>query len=357
VIAEAEPRRRAVGIVALVAGAEAALLLFGIAPSPLHVVCLFLNGLALGMIFGLVLGFLEGRRATEALTAGLCASFILADGVTKSVGTWLLDRGVSERWMPAGAGLIFLPPLLVSVWMLGRIPPPDSRDIALRSDRRPMSRADRLAAMRRHGLGLALIVAAYFLVTIARSLRADFAPEIWRGLGVEVAPALFSRSEILVALVVLVANGLSVLIVDNRRAFFASIGVAFAGSLLMVIALAALEGEWIGGFAFMVLLGAGLYLPYVAVHTTIFERLLAMTRDRGNLGFLMYVADSAGYLGYAALMVARGLLPTGGNFLRFFVVTCWAIGVLTCLSLTISGAYFARRAARTVRAVPVGEAS
>jgi hypothetical protein len=357
VIAEAEPRRRAAGIVALAATAEAVLLLFGIAPSPLHVVCLFLNGLALGMVFGLVLGFLEGRRATEALTAGLCASFILADGVTKSVGTWLLDRGVSERWMPAAAGLIFLPPLLVSVWMLGRIPPPDSRDIALRSDRRPMSRADRLAAMRRHGLGLALIVAAYFLVTIARSLRADFAPEIWLGLGVEVAPALFSRSEILVALVVLVANGLSVLIVDNRRAFFVSIGVAMAGALLMVVALAGLDRGWIGGFAFMVLLGAGLYLPYVAVHTTIFERLLAMTRDRGNLGFLMYLADSAGYLGYVVLMVARGLLPTEGNFLRFFTSTCWAIGVLTCVSLTIAGAYFARRSVRAVGAVPVGELS
>jgi Family of unknown function (DUF5690) len=36
------------------------------------------------MVFGLILGFLEGRRHTEALTAGLCASFILADGTSKS---------------------------------------------------------------------------------------------------------------------------------------------------------------------------------------------------------------------------------------------------------------------------------
>src|SRR5262249_35433601 len=65
VIAETPPRRRAAGIVLLIAFAEAALVLFGIAPSPLHVACLFLNGLALGMVFGLVLGFLEGRRVTE----------------------------------------------------------------------------------------------------------------------------------------------------------------------------------------------------------------------------------------------------------------------------------------------------
>ena len=38
------------------------------------------------MVFGLVLGFLEGRRMNECMAAGLCASFILADGFTKSVG-------------------------------------------------------------------------------------------------------------------------------------------------------------------------------------------------------------------------------------------------------------------------------
>jgi hypothetical protein len=257
--------------------------------------------------------------------------------------------------MPAVAGLVFLPPLLASVGMLGRIPPPDDRDVAARSDRPPMSRDDRLAALRRHGLGLAAVVAAYFLVTIARSLRADFAPEIWRGLGVEVAPALYARSEVLVALIVLVANGLAILVADNRRAFFGAIGVAMFGAFLMLVALTAQQQGSIGGFPFMVLLGTGLYLPYVAVHTTIFERLLAMTRDRANLGFLMYVADSAGYLGYVLLMLSRGLMPSGSGFLRFFETTCWVIGVLTLVSLAMGGSYFARRS--VIQAVPAGEAS
>ena len=124
-------------------------------------------------------------------------------------------------------------------------------------------------------------------------------------------PSTFARSEGLVALVVLVANGMSVLIVDNRRAFFASLGVALSGGVLMLAALAGLSQSWLDGFTFMVLVGAGLYLPYVAVHTTIFERLIAMTRERGNLGFLMYVADSVGYLGYAALLIARAPCPAG----------------------------------------------
>jgi membrane protein YdbS with pleckstrin-like domain len=72
------------------------------------------------MVFGLVLGFLEGRRLTEALSAGLCASFIVADGVVKSVGSQLLVLGVSEFWMPVATGAVFALPLVVFVWMLSK---------------------------------------------------------------------------------------------------------------------------------------------------------------------------------------------------------------------------------------------
>ena len=343
VIAEMPPERRALGIVGLLAGAEVSLILFGIAPRPLHVAALFLNGLSLGIVFGLILGFLEGRRQTEALTAGLCASFILADGVCKSVGSWLLGQGVSERWMPAAAGLIFVPPSLLFVAMLTRIPPPNQHDLDQRNARPPMDRADRVALFRRHGFGILTVVAAYLFVSIARGVRADFAPEIWRALGVTTVPSTFANSEILVALGVLIANGLSVLIGDNRRAFFGSIGVALAGSGLMLVALAGRQQGLIDPFAFMVLLGLGLYLPYVAIHTTIFERWLAMTRERGNLGFLLYVADAVGYLAYAGLILVRGWLPVQTDPIRFFLDTWWAVGFLTLLSLVAGWFYFVGR--------------
>jgi hypothetical protein len=351
VIAEMPPHRRAGGIVLLVASAEAALILFGAAPRPLHVFCLFLNGLPLGMIFGLVIGFLEGRRNTEALAAGLCASFILADGVTKSLGAWILGQGVPERWMPALAGLVFAPPLLVCVWMLTRIRPPDFRDVAHRSERRPITRAEQRALLLRYAPGLSAIVALYLLITVVRSIRADFAPEIWRGLGTTVVPATFAQSEMLVALGVLLVNGLASLIVDNRRAFFTGLGVSFAGGLLMVAALVGLRQSWIDGFTFMVLIGLGLYLPYVAVHTTIFERLIALTRERGNLGFLMYVADAVGYIGYAALMIGKGLMPVQHDFLGFFTATCGVAAIASGVCVGGCWLYFARRPAA------VGEAS
>ena len=81
VIAGMPTRRRIQTLLALIAVAETAWILLGVVPSNLAVACLFLNGLPLGMVFGLVLGFLEGRRLSEAFIAGLCCSFIVADGL------------------------------------------------------------------------------------------------------------------------------------------------------------------------------------------------------------------------------------------------------------------------------------
>src|SRR5262249_46753054 len=130
VVSEVEPRRRAVLLLGLVGVAELALLLFAVTPAPFNALWLFCNGVPLGMVFGLVLGFLEGRRHTEALAAGLCTSFILADGVAKSAGAILLELGVTESWMPFVAGLVFTPPLILFAWMLSRIPAPTLRDVA-----------------------------------------------------------------------------------------------------------------------------------------------------------------------------------------------------------------------------------
>ncbi|MFM1822155.1 MAG: hypothetical protein RI967_421 [Planctomycetota bacterium] len=336
VVSEVEPRRRAALLVALVAASELALVLFALTPAPLNLAFLFLNGLPLGMVFGLVLGFLEGRRQTELLAAGLCGSFIVADGFVKSVGATLLEAGVSEAWMPAAAGLLFAPPLALFAWMLSRIPPPDADDIAHRSERAPMPAGARRAMFRRHATGLLLLAAVYLLVTILRSVRADFAPEIWSGLlGEPAAPSSYSLSEFVVAIAVTALLGAVVVIRDNRRAFLAGLALAIAGCGVLATALALRASGAASPFAFMVLGGIGLYLPYIAVHTVLFERLIAMTRERGTIGYLMYLVDSVGYLGYVAVLLGRNLLGPPDDFLDAFLMLNWiiAIGCLVLLAL------------------------
>ncbi|HEX4148409.1 MAG TPA: DUF5690 family protein [Pirellulales bacterium] len=357
VIAAMPSQRRAVGILLLIVCAELALVLFGLVPRPWNAVCLFANGLPLGMVFGLVLGFLEGRRSTEALTAGLCASFILADGVVKSVGAWLLAQGIAEDWMPSVAGLLFLVPLMVGVFMLSKIPPPTTEDIVARAARAVLNHDQRWSLFRRYAVGISLIVTMYLVVTILRSFRADFATELWQGLGAPAQPSTFSLSEICVALGVLCASGCTVLVRDNRRAFFLSMATCGAGFGLLLTALVGRQSGALQPFGFMVLAGLGLYLPYVAIHTTVFERLLAMTRDRGNLGFLMYLADAFGYLGYVAVMLLRHALTPGDDMVEFFTAACWGAAIVSAVCLLGSWRYFGHRSARATQLAAAGEAA
>lgn len=342
VVSEMAPRHRAASIIGLILFAELALILFGLIPPPYNILCLFLNGLPLGIIFGLVLGFLEGRQRTEALAAGLCTSFILADGVTKSVGKSLLVAGVSEFWMPAVAGALFLLPLFGFVWMLSQTPQPSAADVAARSQRVQLNAAERTAFFKRYAGGLIPLLLMFFLVSLLKSIRSDFMPDIWKSLGVTTSAELFSYSELCVGLTVTLANGAAVLVINNYRAFQLALATCVVGLVVLLLATLGEQTRVISPFAFMVLIGVGLFLPYVATHTTIFERLIAMTRDRGNLVFLLYLADAIAYLGYIGVMLARNALQPSADFMAFFRPTCYLASLLSLACMVACQLYFAR---------------
>ncbi len=358
VISEMPAQRRAPGILVLIGIAHAALLLFALVPPPWNFACLFFNGLPLGMVFGLVLAYLEGRQLTEALAAGLCASFIVSSGVVKSVGRWLvLEHGVSEYWMPFLTGLLFVPPLLLSVWMLRQIPPPSSKDIEQRSERPTMTREDRSGFFRRHALGLAMLVGVYVLITVLRSIRDDFAVEIWTRLGESGKPSIFAQTETLVMIGVMVAAGSAIVIRNNRRAFLVAIVAVLVGFALVIGAVLGYRHAGLAPFAFMVLTGFGLYIPYVIFHTTLFERLIACFRERSNIGFLIYIADASGYLGYIAVMLFRNFGKSGFDHLAFFLHASLLVAAVSIVLMIAALIYFRRQLPRAAFATGTPEPS
>ena len=339
VVAEIRREQRIKVLLGLIFFAEGMLLLFGIVPRPWNILCLLLNGLPLGVVFGLVLGFLEGKKNTEALVAGLCASFIVSDGVSKSVGTWLLDNGVTENWMPFLAGLIFLIPTLLFIAMLKYVPLPSTADIASRSERTPMNAKARWDFFVKYAPGLGGIIVIYLFVTLLRSIRADFAPELWKGLGYQKTPAVFTQSELLVSFGVVIISGLAIFISHHYTAFRFSLLTCLGGFIILPLSVWGLQAG-LGKFPFMVLVGLGVYIPYVAVHTTLFERLIAITKERANIGFLMYLADSVGYTGYIILMLFRYAMPAAKSILSIFLQSCILLGIFGGLIVLLCNWYF-----------------
>ena len=343
VIPELPPARRASTILWLIAGGELALVVFALLPPPYNLAALFLNGLALGMVFGLVLGFLEGRRVTEALIAGLCASFILASGVSKSVGRWLISLDVPEVWMPCVAGALFILPLLGFVWMLRRIPDASEADRSERAERSTMSRTERSQYFRKFAPGICLLIMVYVMLTVIRGIRDDFGVEIWQALGHTGKPGVFTSSETWVMFGVLAITGSTISMRDNRKAFFVSMVASGAGLLLILfICIAVLKGG-LDAYWFMVWLGLGLYVPYVMFHTTVFERLVALLKDKATIGYLMYLADAFGYLGYVMLMMSRGSIAARADLLDFFLQLTFTLTLVAIVLLVTATCYFNRR--------------
>ena len=116
---EVSPSKRAVYLISTVLFALFALIGYGLVPNDWKVLFIFLTGLPLGMVWGLVVWYLEGRTVSEVLLAGLSCSFILASGIVKDIGRFVMAHwGVSEEWMPAVVGFLFLVHFFISVWLL-----------------------------------------------------------------------------------------------------------------------------------------------------------------------------------------------------------------------------------------------
>jgi hypothetical protein len=343
-ISETPPHRRGAAILALIAAAEAALVLFGMIPAPWNIACLFLNGLALGLIWGLVFGFLEGRRLSEVLGAMLCASFIVSSGVVKSVGETVMLKGwADERWMPAVVGLIFAPLLVVCVFGLSALPPPTAEDERLRVARAPMDRKARAAMFAAFAPGLIALVAIYVGLTALRDFRDNFAAEIWSGLGFANDARIFTLSELPVAAIVLALMSMVMFIRDNRAAFLANLVLVAAGLGIAGTSTLAFSEHLIGPVPWMILLGAGLYLGYTPFNALLFDRFISAGGKAGTAGFLIYVADAAGYAGSVAVLVARNLVGVRLSWVGFLQTISYAMALGGLVLLIGAVLYFRRR--------------
>lgn len=342
VVSEMTASRRGVAIIGLIALSWAALLLFAILPTNWKVAALFLNGLPLGMIWGLVFGYVEGRRTSEVIAAILCASFVVSSGMVKSVGLWLMLRfPVDEFWMPAMTGLLFMPLLIVAVIGLAQLPPPTPQEQAERMSRPPMPVEARRAFLRDYGPGVAFLVLAYVLFTAIRDFRDNFAAEIWTDLGYGGVSGVFTASEAPIALITLIMLASLVFIRDNVRALMVVHAIVLLGAAMIGLSTLAFQYGWLSPLAWMILSGLGLYLGYTPFNAMLFDRLVAATRTTGTAGFLIYVADASGYAGSVLLTLLRNMPGVTLDWLHFFIWLAYA-GAVTCLVMGTASAFYFR---------------
>jgi MFS family permease len=341
VISELKAHSRGFGILLMVGMAGLSWLLFAVVAAPYNIIFLFTTGLPLGMVWGMVFGYLEGRRMTEVLGASLSVSFIFSAGLCRSVGAYVIrDWGVSEYWMPFLVCCLFLLPLLIFQYLLDKLPPPSKMDEQLRTKRLPMNGEERKKFTRNFFPGIALFTLCYVLLTAFRDFRDNFSREIWDSLDLGNNPSIYTTTEIPVSLFVLVCMGSLMLIKNNKMALMVNHIIIGLGMVLIGVSNFLFEASLISAPLWMILVGIGLYLGYIPFNSIFFDRLIATFKYIGTVGFIMYVADSFGYLGSVAVLFYKEFGQANLSWLDFFISGGYIISVVGTLLIFGSMLYF-----------------
>jgi hypothetical protein len=343
-IAELKRHGREKLILILIGISWFAWLLFALIPPPYNFWTLAVNGFPLGMLWGVLFSYVEGRRATDFIGASLAVSFIFGPGLAKSVAQFVMTSwNVSEYWMPFVTSLIFFIPLLLFVYLLSRIPPPDAGDVAHRTQRVPMNAGERSVFVKTFLPGILSLVLIYIFVTMLREVRDSFMADMWRASGEEFSAAVFAKTETLISIIILVLIASMVMIRNNMKAFMVAQFIMMAGFLLSGIITWLYLEKMVNTFQWMTLVGLGLYMTYIPYNSILFDRMIAAFRYAANVGFLIYLADSFGYLASVSVLLTKSVFKIQMNWLDFYTTLVMITSIVGVLFISISLVYFERK--------------
>jgi len=343
-ISELRSSKRLVYLLLMISLAQMSLILFGWIPAPYNTIFMFINGLSLGMVWGVVFSYLEGRRFTEILGVALCSSFILSSGAVKSVGLYIMNSWqISEVWMPAVTGSIFLVPFFVCAFFLNRLPPPTEADISLKVNRKAMTAHDRKKVLAKFRFPLFILILFYVALTALRDFRDNFSREIWDAVGYQDNASIFTLSELPIAIFVLLIMASMVFVKQNEQAFKYYHYLLIFGASLVGLSSFFFQAGVLNPMIWMILVGFGLYLCYVPFNGLFFDRMIATFRINGNSGFLIYVADSFGYLGSIGVLLYKNFGESHISWLQFFISSTYIVSISGVFFTLASLLYFNRK--------------
>jgi hypothetical protein len=343
VVSEMLPAHRSRNMFLMIAVSWICYLFFAIVPPPYNLLFIFLANLPLGLFYGTILGFLEGRRVTDFLVAVLTASFIMGSGFAKSIGKWVMtELEISQFWMPFVSGAIMLIPIAIFINLMGQIPPPDAIDLQNRTERKPMQKADRKAFINDFLFGIILFTLSYIILTTFREFRDNFTPEIWKALGSDNSK-IFTQTEIPIAITVLLIMASMRWVKENYKAFFIIEILTLVGGILIGLSTFFYQQGWLTPFWWLTSLGLGVYLAYSMSNSLYFERMIAAFQKSGTVGFLITFADYYAYFGSIFILFYKNFFQKTINYLDFFIYLSYCVSVIYVVVIGLSIWYFERR--------------
>ena len=341
-ISELQSEERFKFILTSVLLAEASLILFGLLSTPFNVAAMFLNGLSLGCMWGVIFSFIEGRRVTDILASLLGVSMVISSGTAKSVGLYVMNHlHVSEFWMPALIGAVALPLLLLLGWALNKLPEPNKEDIAMKSERETLNGKQRWELFKSFMPFLSMLFIANIAIVVLRDIKEDFLVNI-----IDVSaysPWLFAQIDSVVTLIILGIFGLMVLVKDNLKALSVLFGLIIAGMIVMSVASFGQQQLRLSPVIWLFIQSLCLYIAYLTFQTIFFDRFIACFRIRGNVGFFIVTTDFLGYTGTVLVLVLKEFCNPDIDWAVFYNQFAGYVGIFCCVTFVCSFVYLHQR--------------
>ena len=341
-ISELKKERRFKFFVCSAVAPEAALVGFGLLAPPFNVAAMFLNGLSLGCMWGVIFSFIEGRKVTDMLASLLGVSMVFSSGVAKSFGLFAMNEmHVGQFWMPAVIGAFALPLLVFMGYMLKRLPQPTEEDIALRNERVTLDGNGRKLLFRSYAPILTLLFVGNFMLLVLRDIKEDFLVNIldmsnqssW----------LFAQVDTIVTLVILGIFAAFIFFRSNIRALMCLMGLVIAGCLVMTYVSLNYEAlDW-QPVVWLFVQSLCLYIAYLTFQTIFFDRFIACFRIRGNVGFFIAIIDFIGYMGTVTLLSTKEFLNFDMEWFALYNHMACAVGAVCAVLFTVAAVLIYKR--------------
>jgi hypothetical protein len=143
-----------------------------------------------------------------------------------------------------------------------------------------------------------------------------------------------------VTIVVLIVIGSLMVIKNNYKAMIINHIIVLIGMVTVGVSTLAFESEIISAPVWMVLVGMGLYFGYIQFNSIFFDRLIATFKYVSTVGFLIYLADSFGYLCSVGVLLYKEFGNSNLSWLNFFIQTGYVLSIAGSVLIVLSLIYF-----------------
>ena len=341
-ISELRREERLKFILTSVVMAELSLVFFGLLSAPYNIAAMFLNGLSLGCMWGVIFSFIEGRRMTDILASLLGVSMVISSGMAKSVGLYVMNNlHVNEFWMPALIGAVALPLLALLGYALNRLPEPTEEDIAMKSERATLNGKQRWELFKNFMPFLIMLFVANIAIVVLRDIKEDFLVNI-----IDISnysPWLFAKIDSVVTLIILLIFALMVFVKDNLKALSILFGLITVGMLMMSVVSFGQEEFQLSPIVWLFVQSLCLYIAYLSFQTIFFDRFIACFKIHGNVGFFILTTDFLGYTGTVLVLVLKEFCNPHIDWGVFYNQFAGYVGIFCCITFVCSFVYLHQR--------------